>query len=156
MWELDNQKGWGSRNCCLGVLVLEKILESPSDCKEIKSVNPKGNQPWIFIGRTDAEAEAVTLWFIVKDLDARKDWGQEEKVRTEYEMVWWHHGLNEHEFEQTPRNGEGQVSLVCCSPWGHKELDMTERLNNNYMPETFLSDVVKTINKILSLILRNS
>jgi len=77
-------------------------------------------------------------------------------VRTEDEMVQWHHGLNEHEFEKTSRNGEGQVSLVCCSPWDHKELDMTERLNNNYMPETFLSDVVKTINKILSLILRNS
>ena len=71
-------------------------------------------------------------------------------------MVGWHHRLNGHEFEQTLGDGEGQVSLVCCSPWGHKELDMTERLNNNYMPETFLSDVVKTINKILSLILRNS
>ena len=106
--------------------------------KEIKPVNPKGNQPWIFILRTDAEAEAPILWppdekswLIGEDPDAGKDWGQEEKGATEDEMVGWHHQLNGHEFEQTLGDGEGQGSLVCCSPWGCKEPYMTERLNNN-------------------------
>ena len=111
---------------------------------KFKLVNPKGNQPWIFIGRTDAEAEAPILcppnaksWLTGKDPDAGKNWRQEEKRMTEDEMVEWHH--NGHEFEQTPRGGEGQGSLVCCSPWGHKEMDMTERLNTtttdfNYWP----------------------
>ena len=101
-------------------------------------VNPKRNQHWIFIGRTDAEAEAEILWLpgtkswlTGKDLDAGKDWGQEEKKATEDETVGWHHQLNGHEFEQTRGDSQGQCSLACCSPWGHKELDMTERLNNN-------------------------
>ena len=101
--------------------------------KEIKPVNPKGNQPWIFIGRTDAEAEAPILWppdeknwLIGEDPDAGKDWGQEEKGTTEDEMVGWHHWFNGHGFEQTLGDGEGQRSLVCCSPWGCKESDMTE------------------------------
>ena len=117
-------------------MVLEKTLESPLDCKEIKPTNLKGNQPWIFIGRTDAEVEAPVLWppdaksqLIGKDSDAGKDWGQEEKGMTEDEMVGWHHRLNEHEFEH-PGDG-GQVSLACCSPWACKESDTTERLNNN-------------------------
>ena len=104
--------------------------------KEIKPVNSKGNQPWLFIERTDAEAEAPILWppdvkkwLIWKDPDAGKDWRQEEKGATEDELVEWHHWLNGHEFEQAPGVGEGQVSLACCSPWGRKELDMTERLN---------------------------
>ena len=103
---------------------LENTLESPLDSKEIKLVNPKGNQPWIFTGRTDAEAPI--LWssdaksrLIGKDPDAGKDWGQEEKGATEDEMVEWHHQLNGHGFEQTLRDGEGQGSLSCCSPWGH-------------------------------------
>ena len=119
-------------------VVLEKILESPLESKEIKPANPKGNQPWIFIGRTDAEAEAPILrppdaksWLIGKDPDAGKDWRQEEKGMTEQEMVGWHHQLNEYEFEQTQGDGEGQRSLACCSPWGHKESDMTELLNDN-------------------------
>ena len=98
-------------------LVLEKTLESPLDCKEIKPVNPKGNQPWIFIGRTDAEAEPPILWppdarsgLIGKDPDAGKDWGQEEKGMTEDEMVQWHHWLNGHEFEQALGESEGQES----------------------------------------------
>ena len=108
-------------------MVLEKTLESPLDCKEIKPVNPKGNQSWIFIGRTaaEAEAEAPVLWppdvksqLIGKDPDPGKDWGQEEKGATEDEMVGWHHRRNGHEFEQTPGDSEGQGSLVCCSPWG--------------------------------------
>ena len=107
-------------------------------CKEVKPVHPKGNQSWIFIGRTDAEAEAPILWppdvksrLIRKDADAGKDWRQEEKGATEDEMVGWHHWLNGHEFEQTLGDGEGQGSLVCCSPWGRKESDMTEWLNKN-------------------------
>ena len=101
------------------------------------SVNPKGNQSWIFIGRTDAEAEAPILWppdenrLIGRDTDAGKDWGQEEKGMTEDEMVGWHHQLNGHEFEQSPGDGEGQRNLMYCLPWGHKELDTTEQLNNN-------------------------
>jgi len=113
-------------------VVLEKPLESPLDCKEIKLVNSKGNNPWIFIGRTDAEAPIlwppdVKNWLIAKDPDARKDWRQEEKG-TKDEMVGWHHRLDGHEFELAP-GVEGHGSLVCCSPWGHKESDMTERLN---------------------------
>ena len=111
-------------------------LESPLDCKEIKPVNPKGNQPWIFIGRTDAEAPIFWLpnvksWLIGKDPDAGKDWRQEEKGTIEDEVVEWHHWLNGYEFEHTLGVGEGQESLVCCSPWCRKELDMTERLNSN-------------------------
>jgi len=110
-------------------LVLEKTLESPLDYKEIKPVNPKGNQPWILIGRTDAEAEAPILWppdvkswLIGKDPDAGKDWGQ-EKGATENEMVQWHHWINGHEFEQTPGDGERQGSLACYSPWGQIQLN---------------------------------
>ena len=104
--------------------MMEKSLESPLDCKEIKPVNPKANQPWIFIGRTDAEAESPILWppdskswLIWKDPDAGKDWGWEEKGVTEDEMDGWHHWLSGHELEQTPRDTERQGSLVCCSPW---------------------------------------
>ena len=115
---------------------LEKTLESPLDCKEIQPVHPKGNQSWTFIGRTDAETETQILWLpnaknwlIWKDPDAGKDWGQEEKGMTEDEMVSWHHWLIEHEFEQASGVGDGRGSLLCCSPWGRKESDMTERLN---------------------------
>ena len=111
----------------------EKTLESPLDSKEIKPENPKGNQPWIFIGRTNAEAEAPILcspdaksWFIGKDPDAGKDRREEEKEATEDEIVGWHHRLNCHEFEQTLEDGEGQGGLAGCSQWGHKELDTTE------------------------------
>ena len=115
-------------------MVLEKTRESPLDCKEIQPVNPKGNQSWILIGRTDVEAETQILWppdgknwLIWKDPDSGKDWRQEEKGMTEDEMVGWHHQLNGHEFEQAPGIGEGEGSLACYSPWGHK--DMTEWLN---------------------------
>ena len=132
MWELDHKEGWALKNWCLQTVMLEKTLESPLDTKEIKTVNPKGNQCWIFIGRTDAEAPI--LWpseLIGKDLEVGKDWGQEEKWATEDELVGWHHWLNGHEFEQTLGDNEGQGNLACCSPWGHKWSDMTERLNNN-------------------------
>ena len=115
----------------LQTVVLKKTLESCLDNKEVKSLSPKGNQPWLFIGRTDAEAAAQIVWpsdvkgqLTGKDTVARKDWGQ-EKGAAEDEMVGWHHWLNGHESEQTPEDGEGQGSLGCCSPWGSRELDMT-------------------------------
>ena len=123
IWELDCKEGWVPKNWCFQTAVLEKTVKSPLDCKEIKLVNSKGNQPWIFIGRTDAEAPV--LWppdlkspFIGKDPTAGKDWEQEEQGVTEYEMVGWHHCLNVHKFEQTPGDSEGQRSLSCCNPWG--------------------------------------
>ena len=111
-------------------LLLEKTLENPLDSKEIKPINPKGNQPWIFMGRTDAKAEAIFWppdaknWLIGKDLDTGKNWRQEKGAR-EDEMVGWHRWLNGHDSEQTPGDSAGQRSLVCGSLWGHKELDMT-------------------------------
>ena len=117
-------------------VVLEKTLESPLDCKEIQLVHPKGNQSWISIGRTDAEAEPPILWpldvkswLIWKNPDAEKDWRWEEKGTIEDEMVEWHHGFNGHEFEQAPGVGDGQGGLACCCPWGPKESDMTKGLN---------------------------
>ena len=111
-------------------------LESHLDYKEIKPVHPKGNQSWIFIGRTDAEAEAPILWLpdvkkwlIRKDPDAGKGWRREEKGTTKDEVVGWHHWLNGHEFEQAPGVGDGQGGLACCSPWGRKESNRTEPLN---------------------------
>ena len=101
MWELDCEESWAPKNWCFWTVVLEKTLESPLDCKEIQPVHPKGNQPWIFIGRTDVEAETPILWppdvknwLIWNDPDAGKDWKQEEKVMTQDEMVGWHHWLN--------------------------------------------------------------
>ena len=109
---------------------------SPRDCKEIQPVHPKGNQSWIFIGRTDAEAEAAILWppdakgqLIGKDPDAWRDCGQEEKGTTEDEMAGWHHQLDAHESEWTPGVGDGQGGLACCNSWGRKESDTTEWLN---------------------------
>ena len=130
MWELDYKQNWAPKNWCFWTVVLEKTLESPLGCKEIKLVNPKGNPSWIFTGRTGAEAPA--LWppdvknqLIGKDPVAGKDWGQEKKGATEDEIVGWHHWLSGHEFEQTLGDGEGQGSLACCSPWGHKKLATT-------------------------------
>ena len=126
-WELDYKESWVLKNWCFWTVVLEKTLESPLDSKEIQPVHPKGNQSWIFIARTDAEAEAPILWspdaknwLIWKDPDAEKDWRQKEKGTTEDEMVGWHHWLNGHEFEQAPGVGDGQGGLACCNPWGHK------------------------------------
>ena len=134
MWELYKES-WLPKNWCFWTVVLERTLESPLDCKEIKPVNPKGNQSWIFIRRTDAEAETSILWpsdvknwFIGKDPDAGKDWRQEEKGMTGWDG-WWHHQLNRHEFEQALGVGDWQWSLACCSSRGRKELDMTEQLN---------------------------
>ena len=138
MWKVNHKEGWTLINWCFWTVVLEKTLESPLDCKEIKPVNSKGNQPLIFIGKTDAEAEAPKLWppdakkrCIRKDPDAVKDWRQEEKGMTKDEMIGWYHQLKGHEFEETLGDGEGQGCLACCSPWGHKQLDTIVWLNNN-------------------------
>ena len=121
---------------CFWTVVLEKTLETPLDSKEIKPVNSKENQPWIFIGRTEAEAETPILWppdvksqLIGKDPDPGKDWRQEEKGMREDEMVGWHHQFNGQEFEQVLGVGDGQGSLVWCNPWALKESDTTEQLN---------------------------
>ena len=139
MWELDYEEDWVPKNWCGWTVLLEKTLESPLDCKEIQPVHSKGDQSWVFIGRTDVEAETPILWppnmkswLIWKDPDAWKDWGQKEKGITEDEMVGWHHRLNGHEFEQGLGLGVGQGSLECCSPWSWKELDMTEWLNKEW------------------------
>ena len=124
--------------------MLEKSLESPLYCKEIQPVNAKGNQSWIFTGMTDAEAETLILWppnmnkwLIGKDPGAGKDWRQ-EKGMTEDEMVGWYHWLDGHKFDKAPRIGDGQGTLACCSRWGRKELDMTDRLN-------WLTDIVQDL-----------
>ena len=125
MWDLHHKEGRPLKIWCLWIVVLEKTRGSPLDTKEIQPAHTKGNQSWIIIGRTDAEAEALMLWppdvknwLIGKDPDTGKDWGQEEKGMTEDEMVGWHHWFSGHEFEQVPENGEGQGSLACYSPWG--------------------------------------
>ena len=120
IWELDHREGWVPKNRCFWTVVLEKTLESPLDCKEIKPVNSKGNQPWIFIRRTDTEAAAPLLWpsdakswLTGKDPDAGRDWGEEKEWVTEDEMVEWYHCLNGHEFEQT--RGESEYREVWCA-----------------------------------------
>ena len=119
MWEFDLNEGWVLRSWCFQTVVLEKTLERPLDCKEIKPVTPKGNPSWIFTRRTDAEAEVPNLWLpdgksrlIGKDSDSEKDWGQEEKGVTEDEMVEWHHWLNGHEFEQTLEERTGKPGML--------------------------------------------
>ena len=136
----------------LWTVMLEKTLESLLDCKEIKPVNPKGNQPWLFIERTDVEVEAPILWppdansgLIRKHPDAGKDWRHEEKGTTEDEMVGWHQWLNGHGFEQASGVGDGQGGLVCCSPWGRKESDMTGRVSNTIQHRICVSESQMTV-----------
>ena len=136
MWELDYKESWMLKNWCFWTMVLEKTLERPLDCRDIQPIHPKGNQSWVFIGRTDVEAETPVLWppdvkswLIWKDPDGGKDWGQEEKGTTEDEMVGWYHQLNGHEFVWTLGVCDGQGGLVCCGSWGRKELDTTKLLN---------------------------
>ena len=133
MWELDYKESWEPKNWCFWMVVLEKTLESPLDCKEIQPVHPIGDQSWVFIERTDVEAETPILWppdakswLIWKDPDAGKDWGQEEKAMMKEKMVVWHHQLNGHGFGWTPGVGDGQGGLVCCGSWGRKESDTPE------------------------------
>ena len=132
MWELDYKEGWALKNWCFWTVVMEKTLESPLDCKEMRLVHPKRNQSWVFIGRTDVEAETAILWppdaksrFRWKDSDAGKDWSQEEKGTTEDDMVGWHHWLNGHGLGGLRELVNGQGGLVCCGPCGYKESDMT-------------------------------
>ena len=137
MWELDYKESWMLKNWCFWTVVLEKTLESPLDCKEIQSDHPKGNQSWIFIGKDwcwSWNSNTLATW--CKELThLKRPWCWERlkaggEGTTEDEMVGWHQWLNGHEFEQTPRVfGDGQGSLACWSPWGRKELDMTEKLN---------------------------
>ena len=136
MWELDCEESWALNNWCFWTVVLEKTLESPLDCKEIQPVHPKGDQSWVFIGKTDVEAETPILWpphakswLIEKEPDAGRDWGQEEKGITEDEMAGWHHRLDEHGFGWTLGVGDGQGGLVCCDSSGRKDSDTTELLN---------------------------
>ena len=137
MWELDYKESWVLKNWCFWTVVLEKTLESPLDCKEIQPVHPKGDQFWVFTGRTDAEAETPVLWphdvknwLIWKNPDAGKDWGLEEKGMTEDEMVGWHHRLNQWTWVWVDSGSwwwTGRPGMLCS--WGHKESDRTERLN---------------------------
>ena len=143
MWELDCEESWVPKNWCFWTVVLEKTLESPLDSKEIQPVYPKRDQSWVFIGRTDDEAETPILWpphgkswLIAKDPDAGRDWGQEEKGMTEGEMAGWHHQLDGHEFEQASGVGDGQGSVVDCSPWGRVKHDWVTELNLTQLSET--------------------
>ena len=137
IWGLDYKESWALKNWCFWIVLLEKTLESPLDCKEIQPVHSEGDQPWNFLGRTDAKAEAPVLWpphakswFIGQDSDAGRDWGQEEKGTTENEMAGWHHRLDGRESEWTPGVGDGQGGLAYCNSWGCKESDTTEWLNS--------------------------
>ena len=136
MWELDCEESWAQKNWYFWTVMLEKTLESPLDCKEIQPVHSEGDQPWVFFGRNDAKAETPVLrpphaksWLIGKDSDVGRDWGQEEKGTIEDEMAGWYHWLDGREFEWTPGVGDGQGGLACCSSWGRKESNTTERLN---------------------------
>ena len=136
MWKLDYKESWVPKNCCFWTVVLEKALESPLDCKEIQPVHPKQSKSWIFIERTDAEAEAPILWppdaknwLTGKDPDVGKDWRQEEKGMTEDESVGWPHWLDRHKFKQALGVGDGQGNLACCSTRGCKESGTTDQLN---------------------------
>ena len=145
-WIIKTAECW--RTDAFELLYWRRLLRVPLDNKRIQPVHPERNKSWIYIGRTDAEAEAPILWpsevknwLFGKDLDAEKDWRQEEKETTENEMIWWHHRLNGHEFEQAPGVGDGQRSLVCCSPWGHRARDdRATQLNWLNSLKAFLED----------------
>ena len=151
MWELDYKQSWVLKNWCFWTVVLEKTLESPLDCKEMQPVHAKGDQSWVFIGRPDVEVETPILWpfdakswFNWKAPGAGKNWGQEEKGRTEDVMVGWHHQLNEQGFGWILGVGDGQGGLACCGSWGHKESDMTEWLN--WTAPSRVSEINKNMN----------
>ena len=146
----DYKEIWVPKNWCFWTVVL-KTLESPLDCKEIQPVHPKGNRSWIFIGRTDAEAETPILWppdaknrLTGKYPDAGKNWGQEEKKAPEDETVGWHRWINGLEFEQTLGDSEGQGSLACCSSRGRKELDTAQQVNNNNWSNSSIHGFIDT------------
>ena len=133
MWEFDYKESWALKNWCFWTVVLEKTLESSLDWKETQPVHPKLDQSWVFIGRTDVEAETPILWspdakswLVGKDSDAGRDWGEEEKGTTEDEMVGWHHRHNGHGFGWTLGVGDGQADLAFCGSWGRKESNRTK------------------------------
>ena len=157
MWELGHKESWVPKNWCFWIVVLEKTLENPLDCKEIQPVNPQGNQSWMFIGRTDVEAEAPILWtpdvknwFTGKDPDAGKYWRQEEKGMIEDRDGWMASPTQWTWVWVNSRVGDGQGGLACCSPWGHKESDMTERLNWTEMDQFFFQLLKNGIKSHLS------
>ena len=136
MWELNREEGLAPKNWCFWTVVVGKTLESPLDCKEIQPVHSKGDQSWVFIGRTDTEAETPILWLphakswlIGEDPDGGRDWGQEEKGTTEDEMAGWHYRLDGHEVAWTPGVGDGQGGLACCDSRGRVAKSRT-RLSN--------------------------
>ena len=136
MWELDCEESWALKNGCFWTVVLEKALESPLDCKEIQPVHSEGDQSWVFIGRTDAEAETPVLWLphakswlIRKYPDSGRDWGQEEKGMMEDEIAGWHHQLDGHGFGWAPGVGDGQGGLACCNSLG------SQRVRHDWMTE---------------------
>ena len=162
MWELDYKESWALKKWCFWTVVLEKSVQSLLDYQEIKAVNPKGNQSWILIGSTDAEAETPILWppdaknwLLGRDPDAGKDWRQEETGMTEDEMVGWHHRFDGHEFVQALRSGDGQGSLAFFSPWCCKESEMTEQLNWTELSSTIfriLNTSVRIPSPLLALL----
>ena len=166
MWELDHKEDWTPNNWCFWIVVLDKTLESPLESREMQPVHPKGGQSWVFIGRTDAEAETPILWppdvknwLIGKDADAGKDWGQEEEEATEDEMVGWHHWFSRHEFEQTPGDSEGQGSLGCCSSWGHRvrrDLATEQQQHDEFwISHLFLLFLVVTFSRVTVKLMSN-
>ena len=139
MWELDHKESWAPKNWCFWIVMLEKTLESPLDCTEIQPVLPKEDQSWVFIARTNVEAETLKLWpphakswLIGKDPDAGTDWGQEEKGTTEDEMFGWHHRLDGCGSELTPGVGDGPGGLACCGWWGHNDWTWTMSTMNGH------------------------
>ena len=156
IWELDCKESWASKNWCFWTMVLEKTLKSPLDCKEMQPVHPKGNKSWIFIGRTDAEAETPILWpldakkwLIGKDCDAGKEWRQEDKGTTKDEMVGWHHWLNGHECKQAPGTGDEQGSLSCCSQWGRRVRHDWVTEMTDWLTDIFIIVVVTQLYKFI-------
>ena len=142
--------------------MFEKTLESPLDCKEIQPVHPKGDLSWVFIGRTDAEAETPILWqpcaeswLIRKDPDVGRDWGKEKKGTTEDETAGWYHQLDGHEFRWTPGVGDGQGGWECCGPWGHKQSDTTVWLNWTELMATLFLAFWGTSNTVLHSVCTN-
>ena len=160
MWELDWEESWAPKNWCFWTVVLEKTLGSLLDFKEIQPVHPKGDQSWVFIGRTDAEAETPVLWpphaksevakvmlILGGTSDAGRDWGQEEEETTEDEMAGWHHQFDAHEFGWTPGVGDGQGVLACCNSWSHKKSETTEQLSWTELISPWASQVAQWLKK---------
>ena len=152
MWELDHKEGWAPKNWCFWTVVLEKTLASPLDSMEIKPVSPNGNQPWIFIGRTDADHEAPIFDYLMERADSLEKplmLGKiEGRRRREWHRMRWLDGITdsiEHESEQALGDGEQQINLVCCSPWGYKQSDMTEWQNNNNTHSMDISKLWKIV-----------